>query len=315
VSVQNVPREDDRDVRLRVDTKAQLCPATTPCDIFTEHTGPVNRKVQPVETWRFEPTSPEASGCAYSTDLNIGTPWLDFTNAVSQYVNKAVGSTHRLWARLQAAGQDPGNGPWDLEEGGGLGREPQPGPVETLDITSPLSFIPTHLSTCLTNPVTTSLFPSAELSPAKNCVVSHHTSKICEPHHMMTLRMRRKNAKAGTLLSITRDLNRPPCDFIHCSCARCQTFRKDSDTWQPGSCRTAVGCKCPRCRQYYDSTGHWDPKRAAHAKLHCDMASFNVSEVCDTLQPTFICSQTQSVIIGPTNRSARHRQLEQYRQH
>jgi len=128
--------------------------------------------------------------------------------------------------------------------------------------------------------------------------------------------MRRKKAKAGTLLSITRDLNRPPCDFIHCSCAQCQTFRKDSETWQPGSYRTVVGCKCPQCRQYCDSTGHWDPKRAANAKLHCDMASFtgNVSKVCDTLQPTSICSRIQSVIIGPTNRPACHRQLEQYRQ-
>ena len=56
VSVQNIPREDDQDVGLRVDTKAQLCPATTPCDLFSEHTGHVNRKVQPVETWRFELT-------------------------------------------------------------------------------------------------------------------------------------------------------------------------------------------------------------------------------------------------------------------
>jgi len=126
--------------------------------------------------------------------------------------------------------------------------------------------------------------------------------------------MRRKKAKAGTLLSITRDLSRPPCDFIYCSCAQCQTFRKDSETWQPGSCRTVVGCKCPRCRLYYDSTGHWDPRQAANAKLHCNMAGFNVSKVCDTLQPTSICSRTQSVIIGPTNRPAWRCQLEQYRQ-
>jgi len=131
---------------------------------------------------------------------------------------------------------------------------------------------------------------------------------------MIALRMRRKKAKAGTLLSITRDLSRPPCDFIHYSCVQCQIFRQDSETWQPGSCRAEVGCKCPRCRLYYDSTGHWDPKRAANAKLHCDMAGFNVSKVCDTLQPTSICSKTQSVIIGPTNRPAWHRQLERYRQ-
>ena len=112
---------------------------------------------------------------------------------------------------------------------------------------------------------------------------------------MIALRMRRKKAKAGTLLSVTRDLNRPPCDFIHCSCAKCQAFRKDSETWQPGSCQTVVGCKCPRYRQYNDATGHWAPKQAAHAKLHCDMASFNVSKVCDTLQPTSILSSIDSV--------------------
>ena len=82
VPVQTVPQEDDQEVGLRVDKQAQLCPATSPCNLFSEHTGPVNRKVQPVETWRFEPTSQESSGCAYSTDLNIGPPWLDFTTAV-----------------------------------------------------------------------------------------------------------------------------------------------------------------------------------------------------------------------------------------
>jgi len=131
---------------------------------------------------------------------------------------------------------------------------------------------------------------------------------------MVALRMRWKKAKAGSLLSIIRDLSSPPCDFIHCSCAQCQIFRQDSETWQPGSCRAVVGCKCPWCLLYYDSTGHWDPKRAANAKLHCDVAGFDVSKVCDTLQPTSICSRTQSVMIGPTNRPAWHRQLEQYRQ-
>ena len=52
------------------------------------------------------------------------------------------------------------------------------------------------------------------------------------------------------------------------------------------------------------STGHLDPKRAANAKLHCDMAGFNVSKVFYTLQPTSICSRTQSVMIGATNRPA-----------
>jgi len=242
VLVQTVPQEDGKKVGLRVDKQAQLWPETSQCNFSSEHTGPVKRKVQQGETWKFEPTSLEATGCAYSTDLNVGTPWLDFSTAVSQYAGKAVGSTHRLWVRLQAAGQDQGNRPWDLEEGGGLGREPQPGSVETSDITSPLSYITAHLSTYLTNPATIPRFPSPESSNEHTCFLSHHTSKICEPQHMIALRMRRKKAKAGTLLSITRDLSRPPCDFIHCSCAQCQIFRQDSETWQPGSCRAVVGC-------------------------------------------------------------------------
>ena len=312
--VQTVPQEDGGKVRLQVDDQAQLWPETSQCNLFSKHTGPVTRKVQQVETCKFELTSLEATGCAYSTDLNVGTPWLNFITVVSQYAGKTVGATRRLWVRLQAVGQNQGNMPWDLEEGGGLGREPQPGSVQTSDITSPLSYITAHLSTSLTNPATIPPFPSPESSNEHTCFVSHHTSKIREPQHMVALRMRWKKAKAGSLLSIIRDLSSPPCDFIHCSCAQCQIFRQDSETWQPGSCRAVVGCKCPRCWLYYDSTGHWDSKRAANAKLHCDMAGFNVSKVCDTLQPTYICSRTQSVMIDPTNRPAWHRQLEWYRQ-
>jgi len=216
VLVQTVPQEDGEKVKLRVDKQAQLWPETSQCNLFSEHTGPVKRKVQQVETWKFNPTSLEVTGCAYSTDLNVRTLWLDFTTAVLQYAGKAVGSTHRLWARLQAQR----NGPWDLEEGGGLGREPQPGSVETTAITSLQSYITAHFSTCLTNQATIPLFPSPKSSNEQTCFVSHHTIKFCEPQHMIALRMRRKRAKAGTLLSITRDLSRPPCDFIHFSCAQ-----------------------------------------------------------------------------------------------
>jgi len=132
VPVQTVPQEDGEKVGLRVDNHAQLWPETSQCNLFSKHTGPVTRKVQQVETCQFEPTSLEATGCTYSADLNVITLWLNFTTAVSQYAGKTVGATHRLWARLQAAGQNQGNGPWDLEEGGGLGREPQPGSVEHL---------------------------------------------------------------------------------------------------------------------------------------------------------------------------------------
>jgi len=68
VPVQTIPQEDDREVGLRVGKQAQLWTETSPSNLFSEHTGPVKRKVQQVETWRFEPTSLEATGCVYSTD-------------------------------------------------------------------------------------------------------------------------------------------------------------------------------------------------------------------------------------------------------
>jgi len=82
VPVQTVPQEDDEKFGLRVDNQAQLWPETSQCNLFSKHTGPVTRKVQQVETCKFEPTSLEKTGCKYSTDLNVGTPWLDFTTAV-----------------------------------------------------------------------------------------------------------------------------------------------------------------------------------------------------------------------------------------
>jgi len=126
VSVQNAPREDDQDVGLREDTKAQLCPATTPCDLFSEHTGPVNRKVQPVETWSFEPTSQEASGCAYSTDLNVGTPWLDsLLRCRSTWTRPCdprtgCGHAYRQLDRIK----ETGRGIWRREEAWGVNLSP-----------------------------------------------------------------------------------------------------------------------------------------------------------------------------------------------
>jgi len=152
-----------------------------------------------------------------------------------------------------------GRGIWRREEVWGLNLSPgQFNSVVTSDTTSPLFYITTHFSTCLTNPATLSPFMSPESSDVQTCLVSHHTSKICEPQHMIALRMRRKKAMAVTLLGITCDLSRPPCDFIHNSCAQCQIFRQDSDTWQPGACQAVVGCKCPRYRLRYDSKGPWE---------------------------------------------------------
>ena len=76
------------------------------CNLFSKHTGPVTRKVQQVVTCKFELTSLETTGCAYSIDLSVGTLWLNFSTVVSQYAGKTVGATHRLWARLQAPDQN-----------------------------------------------------------------------------------------------------------------------------------------------------------------------------------------------------------------
>ena len=100
VLVQTVPQEEK--VGLRLDNHAQLWAETRQCILFSKHTRPVTRRVQQVEMCKFEPTLLEATGCAYSTDLNVITPWLNFTTVVSQYAGKTIGATHRLWARLQA---------------------------------------------------------------------------------------------------------------------------------------------------------------------------------------------------------------------
>ena len=120
-----------------------------------------------------------------------------------------------------------------------------------------------------------------------SCLSSESTGSIREPPHMVALRARRKKAQAGNILSLTRDVSRPSCDFIHCPCAVCSTFRKDTKTWQPGVCRSVAGCKCPRCRRHYDATGHWDTTRAASAQLYLDMVGFDVSVACtqDPLPP------------------------------
>ena len=117
-------------------------------------------------------------------------------------------------------------------------------------------------------------------------------------------------------MSLTRDVARPSCEFIHCPCEVCLTFRKDAKTWQPGVCCTVAGCKCKQCRRHYDSTGHWDPTRVASAQLYLDMVGFNVSVSCEqgpldaTIRPTN--PSCQPVPMGPVTQPSRHRHCEQY---
>jgi len=145
------------------------------------------------------------------------------------------------------------------------------------------------------------------------CLSTESTGSIREPPHMFALRARRKKTKAGNILSLTRDVSRPSCDFIHRPCAVCLRFRKDTKTWQPGVCRSVARCKCPRCRRHYDATGHWDTTRAASAQLYLDMVGFDVS-VASTQDPLFIMHSTnqsdQSVLMGPVTQPSRHRHHE-----
>jgi len=133
---------------------------------------------------------------------------------------------------------------------------------------------------------------------------------------MVALRVRRKKANAGNIFSLARDVAHLSCEFIHCPCVVCMTFRKDAKTWQPGVCRSVAGCKCPRCRRHYGSTGHWDPTRVVSAQLYLDMVGFNVSVSCEqgpldaTMRPTNQIHQP--VPMGPVTQPSRHRHREQY---
>ena len=186
---------------------------------------------------------------------------------------------------------------WDLEEGGRSTSEVAVEDLPHSENLSPVLSIPTPVTPYGPTPPS----PLSDLvwsSPASSnedttsCLSPKSTGSICEPQHMVALLIRRKKANAGNILSLTRDVARPSCEFIHCPCEVCLTFHKDAKTWQPGVYRTVTGCKCPRCRRHYDSTGHWDPTRVTSAQLYLDMVGFNVSVSCEqgpldaTIRPT-----------------------------
>jgi len=294
----------------------------------------------------MEETVPGEVDYASPRNLGIRTLLFETATTLSKHTGRAHDAMQALWSRLKEGGQQVPEVSWDLEEGGHgtseVGVEDLP-PSATLSpvlsistpVTppgptppSPLSDFVWHSPSPSSQPHTpygpTPPSPLSDLvwsSPISNedttpCLASESTGSIREPLHMVALRARRKKAKAGNIFSLTRDVARPSCEFIHCPCAVCLTFRKDGKTWQPGVCRSVAGCKCPRCRRHYDSTGHWDSKRVTSAQLYIDMLGFNVSvsgtqgPFIPTMHPTN--QSHQPVTMGPVTQPSRHRHREQY---
>ena len=298
------------------------------------------------EEYFLEETVPGEVGYASPRDLGIRTLLFDTAAILSKHTGRARDSMQALWTRVQAGGPHVPDTSWDLEVGGHVPSEVRVEDLPPSVPSSPELSIPTPitphgptLSSLLSDfvwrsPVASSqpytpyghtppspLYDLVRGPPISNedttsCLSTESTGSIREPPHMVALRARRKKARAGNVLSLTRDVSRPSCDFIHCPCAVCSTFRKDTNTWQPGVCRSVAGCKCPRCRRHYDATGHWDTTRAASAQLYLDMVGFDVSVACAqgpliTTTPSTNQSD-QPVAMGPVTQPSRHRHRAQY---
>ena len=65
---------------------------------------------------------------------------------------------------------------------------------------------------------------------------------VGEPAHLLALWARRKSAQSGSTPTLQRDQTRPSCEFVHCSCHRCNVFRVPQGGWRdalPGPCPPA----------------------------------------------------------------------------
>jgi len=269
----------------------------------------------------MEETVPGEVGYASPWDLGIWTVLFETTAMLSRHTGRARDSMQALWSRLKEGGKQMPKMSWDLEEGR---RSISEVAVEDLPHSENLSLV-LSIPTLVTLYGPTPPSPLSDLvwsSPASSnldttsCLSPKSTGSIFEPQHMVVLQIRIKKANAGNILSLTRDVAPPSCEFIHCSCEVCLTFRKDARTWQPAVSRTVAWCKCPRCRRHYDSTGHWDPTRVASAQLYLDMVGFNVSVSCEQ-GPLDAAIRTthpsrQPVPMGPVTQPSRHRHREQY---
>jgi len=103
-----------------------------------------------------------------------------------------------------------------------------------------------------------------------------------EPQHLAALWKRRQTAHAGSTPSVTRDYTRNSCEFIHCQCAICVSFKNSAGAWCSAPCRTCVGCKCVRCWPCFNATGHWD---AAIARQRGPVGQFHALPVLSPVSP------------------------------
>jgi len=79
-----------------------------------------------------------------------------------------------------------------------------------------------------------------------------------KPRHLSALWKRRQKAFAGSTPSAKRDYTQNSCEFIHCKCCICVSFKNSVGGWCSVPYRCCVGCKCVRCRPFFSATGHWD---------------------------------------------------------
>jgi hypothetical protein len=103
--------------------------------------------------------------------------------------------------------------------------------------------------------------------------VSNIVRTESKPRHLAALWKCRQKAHAGSTPSVKRDYTRNSCEFIHCKCSICVSFKNSAGGWCSEPYRGCVGCKCVRCQPWFSATGHWD---ADIAQKRGSVGQFNV---------------------------------------
>jgi len=178
----------------------------------------------------MEETVPGEVGYASPRDLGIQTVLFETAAMLSRHTGRARDSMQALWSRLKEGGNNLPKMSWDLEEGGRSTSEVVVEDLPHSENQSPVLSIPTPVTpygpttpSSLTDfvwrspelssePLTpygpTPPSPLSDLvwsSPASSnedttsCLSPKSTGSICEPQHMVALRIRRKKANAGNI--------------------------------------------------------------------------------------------------------------------
>jgi len=71
---------------------------------------------------------------------------------------------------------------------------------------------------------------------------SQYVVSVRESAHLLVLWSRLKSAQAGSTPTWQSDQARPSCEYIHCSCHRCNVYRAPQGSWRDAPCFQRVGC-------------------------------------------------------------------------